>query len=280
MLSYELHTNSISEIENIWNSSILNYITKQVTRNYEKVIALLAPYVRDGAGYLEHKSISSQLLQYHDDPLSLAKDIKEAIYTFQNNASASYLYSETRGISGCLSELKTAIRELEQEFDNENSQVDWLVFASKVKDFRYQIEIYFRVLNDISKALSNDVATRDNQSERLSLIIEAEYDLSQFASNLNSLDAMYKEIAHLMDISLSEHPIKVVIIESGSFWADVLGYPKIIELMQNMIEGTISYFHRNFTVEGKIYEVPRKVDAIESIIHLRKQLKGLGIKYR
>ena len=60
-----------------------------------------------------------------------------------------------------------------------------------------------------------------------------------------------------------------------SLWVDILGYPKIIDLIVSLVNKTIDYFYNNFTAEGKIVSLPRKVEAIEAIIDLRKQLKSL-----
>ena len=67
-------------------------------------------------------------------------------------------------------------------------------------------------------------------------------------------------------------------IESGSLWADLLGYPKIITLMESFIVKSALYTYRNFTKEGKVSSIPRQVRAIESILNLRDKLQKEGLE--
>lgn len=57
-------------------------------------------------------------------------------------------------------------------------------------------------------------------------------------------------------------------IESGSLLIDVLGYPRIIEIIKTWIEQVVACFWRNFTTEGKI----------ESILDARNKLSEAGIQ--
>jgi hypothetical protein len=57
----------------------------------------------------------------------------------------------------------------------------------------------------------------------------------------------------------------------------IFGESKVIDFIINMMDRTINYIHRNYTLEGKIESFPRKVEKIESVLKLKKELEESGI---
>jgi len=146
--------------------------------------------------------------------------------------------------------------------------------ARRLLSFLTLIENVLRVMR--TKLESGSIVAQEDV-KRLSILLESTLSIAQFSVKLLSLEQMYDELAPLFGISTLEHPVKIVKIESGSLWADILGYPKIIDLMESLISGAVSYMYRNFTKEGKITSIPRKVESIDSILQLRSRLKDAGI---
>lgn len=116
-----------------------------------------------------------------------------------------------------------------------------------------------------------------DELEELSLFFTSSMSLSAFIMKLSAIDNIYSEVCELLNISSREYPIQISKIESGSLWADILGYPKVIALLTSLVESSVSYLHRNFTKEGKISSIPKKAEHIESIIKLSKKLEEQGV---
>lgn len=118
---------------------------------------------------------------------------------------------------------------------------------------------------------------RFDHAGALSLYMPGEQSVSSFARKLLSMDVLYDELLALFDLRRSQHPLRISRVESGSFWAYLLGYPRIIDLIESMVKGGLNYMHRNFTREGKIEGLPKKIESLDRVLELRKRLLEAGI---
>src|SRR6266478_6015777 len=57
----------------------------------------------------------------------------------------------------------------------------------------------------------------------------------------------------------------------------MFGESKVIGLLTSLIQSGASYMHRNFTNEGKIEAIPKKVSAVEEVLKLTEKLSANGI---
>ncbi|MFA6628898.1 MAG: hypothetical protein WCS55_03935 [Sulfuricurvum sp.] len=153
--------------------------------------------------------------------------------------SASPVITEARKLTSLLNGFKTAL----------------LFFESNLEEHYYEIE---------------------NHKE-LSLLLPSTMSLNQFAIKLISIDTIYTELCSLLDISMSEYPLVISKIESGSLWAKVFGNSKIIELMVGFLNASASYVYHNYTKEGKLLAIPKKLDVIESVLEFTSKLERAGI---
>jgi hypothetical protein len=115
-------------------------------------------------------------------------------------------------------------------------------------------------------------------NRRITIQLSSSTTVAPFTNKLASINAIYEELAGLANVSTTEYPLRIVKIESGSLLIDVLGYPRIIEIIKTWIEQVVACFWRNFTTEGKIEGIPRRVAAIESILDARNKLSEAGIQ--
>lgn len=111
----------------------------------------------------------------------------------------------------------------------------------------------------------------------LALLLPAHLDLAEFARRLLAIQALYSELCMLLSVSENAHPLRISKIESGSLWAKVFGESRVIGMMTSFVEQTASWLYRSYTTEGKIASVPRKVEAIESLLRLTERLKEAGL---
>jgi len=101
--------------------------------------------------------------------------------------------------------------------------------------------------------------------------------LSTFIIKLQSIEKTYEELCILLNISLSEYPIQLSKIESGSLWVKIFGNTKVIEFLTATLESGAKFIYTNYTNEGKISIIPKNVETIESILHLKENLEKQGI---
>lgn len=111
----------------------------------------------------------------------------------------------------------------------------------------------------------------------LSLLLPAHLDVTEFARKLVAIQSLYTELCMLLSVSESTHPLRISKIESGSLWVKVFGESKVIYLVVSFVENAASWLYRNYTVEGKIASIPRRVEAVDSLLRLREQLKESGL---
>jgi hypothetical protein len=131
-------------------------------------------------------------------------------------------------------------------------------------------------INFVSGILTYN-APQDQETSCVSLTLETGPKLSTFLAKLNALQSLYSELCMIAHVSEVEHPLKVVRIESGSLWVKVFGETKIIGAIAGLMEATVRYLHRQYTNEGKIASVPRRIEALESAIQFSTKLSSIGV---
>lgn len=187
--------------------------------------------------------------EYGIDDLEIISGISKSIDTFAEKFEsyiASYVpqaaapvVTEARKLSAMLSGFKTAL----------------MFFESNLEEQHFQLEEHCH----------------------LSILLPTHLSLHQFASKLIAIDSIYSELCSLLNISPSEYPLTISKVESGSLWAKVVGSARIIKLMADFLEATASYIYRNYTNEGKLTAIPRKIESINAVLQFTKKLEKEGV---
>lgn len=109
------------------------------------------------------------------------------------------------------------------------------------------------------------------------LVLSRTTGLKDFSERLDCIQVLYEEICFVMDISVASHPLRVAKIESGSLLTRLFGDTRAIGMLVGFVEGAVRYLHRNYTSEGRISSVPRKVEALDELLSLSERLKANGV---
>jgi hypothetical protein len=134
------------------------------------------------------------------------------------------------------------------------------------------------VLSLVRDALANAIPPESlPEAERFSLILFTSESFSEFVAKLTSIQRIYSELCDVLGAPEHAESASIAKIESGSMWVDILGLPRVVKLMASLVERAVEYIHRNYTLEGKITELPRKIDAVDAVLNLRSRLKAQGI---
>lgn len=116
-----------------------------------------------------------------------------------------------------------------------------------------------------------------DESGEISILLTSQLSLEQFANKLMALNNIYNELCSLLSISTSEHPLLISKIESGSLWVKLFGESRVIGMMVSFLSSTATFIYRNYTREGNLTEIPKKIETINKILNLTKQLQESGL---
>lgn len=111
----------------------------------------------------------------------------------------------------------------------------------------------------------------------LSLVLLNIASVLDFANKLTALQSLYDELCSMLNVVTASQPLRIGKIESGSLWARVFGDMKVIGLMITFLEEAARYVHRNYTKEGKIAGIPKKMEALNSILDFSNRLRENGV---
>lgn len=137
-----------------------------------------------------------------------------------------------------------------------------------LSDFQGLLEFVHSVSAGEAKALSNET--------EFSLVLSNVNGLRDFAIKLEALQDLYAELCLLLGVSMASQPLRVGKIESGSLWTRLFGDTRVVGLMISLVESAVRYLHRNFTTEGKIAAIPKKVESLDAILDFSNRLKESG----
>lgn len=148
-----------------------------------------------------------------------------------------------------------------------------LLAARQLKQTLTDLRAFLAYLSANSSGL---LSPEEGETE-FSMILSNVSDLQDFASKLHALSELYAEICYVLDISAASHPLRIGKIESGSLWTRLFGDTRAVGLMLGLIEASVRYFHRNYTTEGKITAIPKKIESLDAILQFSNRLKESGV---
>jgi hypothetical protein len=114
-------------------------------------------------------------------------------------------------------------------------------------------------------------------STRLTIQLSRETNVEQFANKLSALNSVYLEILMLTGESESDYPLEIIKIESGSSLFDTKGLKAVVDLIDKWVSAVARFFYKTFTDDGKIAQIPRTTEAIESLLSARNSFNEAGI---
>ena len=133
-----------------------------------------------------------------------------------------------------------------------------------------------KLLDFLNKHSSKPIIKQDGEEELLlSLPYVENYD--EIISKLINLDKLYSELCLLNNISVSEYPIKVIKIETGSLLIYIIGNAIIVGFIIWILKEVTKFIYRNYTNEGKISAIPRQLESVDAILQFTNKLEEHGI---
>ena len=117
----------------------------------------------------------------------------------------------------------------------------------------------------------------NERQDTMSLVIFNRPSAENISKWCSALADIYAEVARLIDVSVSDFPLEVVRVETGSTWFKVIGESGVLAFVKHFIKGALVFMRRHFVEEGRLAEIPAKVGAIDKILDLSLKLKEAGL---
>jgi hypothetical protein len=145
--------------------------------------------------------------------------------------------------------------------------------ASSITDIVENIRNLTYFLNESTQPA---IKLQNDESE-LSFYFTTSTEYKDLIIKLTALEQLYNEICRLLNVSTSQFPLRLVKLETGSWWIKVFGESKVITAIIGFAEKSVSWFHQNYTVDGKISKIPKDLEVIDRMLELSKSLEENGI---
>jgi hypothetical protein len=204
------------------------------------------------------------------------------------------IFREVDGLVKCLEELDLELRhpQVDPRVSIKRTLEDFAVAYEKLvqgtsistsltamrlaKEVLLELEPFSSVLELIVSRLMEEPQMGEGRGS-LSLLLQPSDEVRVFVTKVRSLEVVYEEICRLLNISTSEYPLEIAKIEAGSpLWTKLFGESKVIKLATDLIKEAVDYRYRNFTREGQLGSIPRKVDELGSVLNLEARMAALG----
>jgi hypothetical protein len=227
-----------------------------------------------------HKSTRSRL----NNTVSLSKDIspRQVFLELQSIDAAVDLFISQLAPdeSLTLKQIKHQLSDFSQAYERfiaSYSYSDCLTFLTAADSLHTAVQATIDMLTVVKRRLVAFVPAPKDKERLLSVYLPTDDDFAVFAIRVEALAAIYAELCALLKLSKKQRELRVIKVESGSLWAELLGNPKVIGMLTSMLVGVAGYLYRKYTAEGKLAQIPKKVEVAESILGLRDDLESRGI---
>jgi hypothetical protein len=118
---------------------------------------------------------------------------------------------------------------------------------------------------------------KENESI-LSIYIQPNNNLETIAAKLDAINSIYTELCQLLNVSTTEYPLKVIMIESGSLWVKLFGESKIIGLVTDFLREGGKYIYYNHTKDGRnekeIINIEKKTALLKNTVKALEEILG------
>jgi hypothetical protein len=180
---------------------------------------------------------------------------------------------------GPVLKLVTDLNELQDFYDKytrNHSTENVFRAVTKAQKFTEALDLFEMLVDATCLSLIEGDESPDD-SKTLSIYLPATLNFQEFISRLNLINLIYDELCQIFDVSISEHPLKIIKVESGSLWVKIFGSSKVIALMDDILRGFAKYIHRNYTKEGKIAAIPTTLKTMDEVLSFSNKLQAAGV---
>ena len=137
-------------------------------------------------------------------------------------------------------------------------------------------------MNFINLYTENDLSENFNNKQSIEIqLLDVKFNLEEFNDILNSINVLYNEIGNILypyKGSCKFEKLKIIKIESGSIFADLLGDEGILKVIAKVLNKAADAIFNKFTFEGKVGRQEEINHMIKENLDLKKEIEDTGIK--
>ena len=137
-------------------------------------------------------------------------------------------------------------------------------------------------MNFINLYTENDLSENFNNKQSIEIqLLDVKFNLEEFNDILNSINALYNEIGNVLypcKGSCKFEKLKIIKIESGSIFADLVGDEGILKVIAKVLNKAVDIIFSKFTFEGKASRQEKINHMIKENLDLKKEIESEGIK--
>jgi hypothetical protein len=175
--------------------------------------------------------------------------------------------------------LRTGLKAFENAFEHylrAPSATGSLHLFQVARDLSAALQVSQDLIDTLTATISHVSPTPSSQ-QTLELFLTNPSRISEIRSKLKALEQLYCLTAEILDVSPAEFPLTITHLEVGSLWIKLFGQSKVISMVTKFIEATVAFGYRNWTDEGRISALPKKIEAVEAVLEFSKRLEDAGL---
>ncbi|QXE20008.1 hypothetical protein [Clostridium sp. 001] len=98
-----------------------------------------------------------------------------------------------------------------------------------------------------------------------------------FIKNIQAVKNSYEIMCQILNVSLSEHELKILKVESGSLFLSIIGSASVISAFAFLMKKTIDLVFNKYTFEGQVLRCKQILDLLGKDAEITEKYKKLGI---
>lgn len=197
-----------------------------------------------------------------------ANNLTAYLREFQQHLECGFCFALAKKLEGFAWSYEKFIRE-----HDETVAIDVMVQAKSLRTSLHDVRSVLSFVRQSITGSEPDV----EQEGLVSFFLHPDNELSSVITKLKAIQVIYSELCRVLNVSVPEHPLRIVNLESGSLWLRLFGESKVVTLMTDLVRSSLGFMYRHFTKEGMLTSIPMKVEEIESVIALEQRIRDLGV---
>ena len=137
-------------------------------------------------------------------------------------------------------------------------------------------------MNFINLYTENNFYENLNKKQSIEIqLLDVKFNLEEFNDILESINVLYNEIGNILypcKGSCKFEKLKIIKIESGSIFADLLGDEGILKVIAKVLNKAADVIFSKFTFEGKVGRQEEINHMLKEQLDLKKEIEDTGIK--
>lgn len=159
-----------------------------------------------------------------------------------------------------------------------NDAIVQLINKASVTVSQYDkfVESYSSIKDFIQKT-ENKIEEKEDEKLLEIHLYDHQLNPKYFIVNLQAIQISYEIMCKILDVSLSEHELKVIKIESGSLVASFFGYKAVVESLSLFMKKIVELIFNKYTLEGEILRDKQLLELLIIDAEVIEKYRELGI---